>query len=235
MNTLKRPWINLIIAPLSFLVVMIVMSVYFAGQGIQEDLIPLKVSENIPALILAVQVILLVTVYRTAKKDNFNIFEQGWQSENKKQTIQQIGFGILTGIFLTLIYFRLLIPLQTLLQNNIGDFVPAGETLKALGTNSLIFFIANVVLAPFVEESIYRNYVLTRFLERYSVAKSIILSSVFFGLLHWTGGFWYILMTAVCVGLPFAFIAVKQKNILWVFIAHLTLNLIEFLYIALNA
>ena len=231
MTTLKRPWINLIIAPLSFLVVMIVMSVYYASQGVQEELIPLKVSENIPALILVVQVILLVTIYRTAKKDNFNIFEQGWQSENKKQTIQQIGFGILTGIFLTLIYFSLLMPLQTLLQNNIGDFVPAGETLKALGTQNLIFFIANVVLAPFVEESIYRNYVLTRFLEKYSKRKSIILSALFFGLLHWTGGVWYMLMTALFVGVPFALIVVQKKNILWVYTAHLTLNFLEFNYI----
>lgn len=231
MNTLKRPWINLIIAPFLFLFVMIVMSVYFAGQGIQEDLIGLKVSENIPALILVVQVILLVTVYRSAKKDNFNIFEQGWQSENKQQTIQQIGFGILTGLFLTLIYFNLLIPLQTLLQNSLGDFVPAGETLKALGTQKLVFFIANVLLAPFVEESIYRNYVLARFLEKYSISKSVILSALFFGLLHWTGGFWYILITAVFIGFPFAYIVVKQKNIIWVFAAHLTLNLLEYIYI----
>jgi membrane protease YdiL (CAAX protease family) len=122
-------------------------------------------------------------------------------------------------------------PLQTLLQNNIGDFVPAGETLKALGTQNLIFFIANVVLAPFVEESIYRNYVLTRFLEKYSKRKSIILSALFFGLLHWTGGVWYMLMTALFVGVPFALIVVQKKNILWVYTAHLTLNFLEFNYI----
>jgi len=41
-------------------------------------------------------------------------------------------------------------------------------------------------------------------------------------------------MTGILVGLPFALIAVKRKNILWVFIAHLTLNLIEFIYITIK-
>ena len=57
---------------------------------------------------------------------------------------------------------------------------------------------------------------------------------IMFGLLHWVGGLWYMLMTGILVGLPFALIAVKRKNILWVFIAHLTLNLIEFIYITIK-
>lgn len=235
MPTLKRPYLNLILAPLWFLLVMILMSVYFVGQGIAEENVGLTISQHIPTLILCVQLLLFITLYLTSKKDNFKIFSDGWKSTNPSIRFKHILYGVLSGIVLAFLYIKLLSPLQTMMQSTFGDYVPAGETMKVLGTQSLIFFIANVVLAPFVEESVYRNYVLSRFLERYTVAKSIVLSSLFFGLLHWTGGFWYILMTALFVGLPFAFIVVKQKNILWVFIAHLTLNLIEFLYIALNA
>jgi membrane protease YdiL (CAAX protease family) len=109
--------------------------------------------------------------------------------------------------------------------------VPAGETMTVLGKQTIPFFIANVLFAPFVEESLYRNYTLTRFLEKYSSTKSIIVTVTMFGLLHWVGGLWYMLMTGLLVGLPFAIIATKRKNIVWVFVAHLTLNLFEFIYI----
>jgi membrane protease YdiL (CAAX protease family) len=100
-----------------------------------------------------------------------------------------------------------------------------------LGKQSVLFFIANVIFAPFVEESLYRNYTLTRFSEKYSSTKSIIFTVTMFGLLHWVGGLWYIIMTGLLVGVPFAIIATKRKNIIWVFVAHFTLNLFEFIYI----
>jgi membrane protease YdiL (CAAX protease family) len=142
--------------------------------------------------------------------------------------------GVLTGAIIAILYIYLFSPLQTYLQINIGDYVPAGETMTSLGKQTIPFFIANVLLAPFVEESLYRNYSLTRFLENYSQIKSIIMTVIMFGLLHWVGGLWYMLMTGIIVGLPFALIAVKRKNILWVFIAHLTLNFIEFIYITIK-
>ncbi|MBK9643387.1 MAG: CPBP family intramembrane metalloprotease [Saprospiraceae bacterium] len=100
-----------------------------------------------------------------------------------------------------------------------------------MANRQLYFFIANVLFAPFVEESLYRNYTLSKFLEKYSQTKSIIITVIMFGLLHWVGGIWYMLMTGLIVGLPFAIIATKKKNIVWVFVAHLTLNILEFIYI----
>jgi membrane protease YdiL (CAAX protease family) len=103
--------------------------------------------------------------------------------------------------------------------------------MTVLRKQTIPFFIANVLLAPFVEESLYRNYSLTRLSEKYNNTKSIIITLIMFGLLHWVGGFWYILMTGLLVGLPFAIIAKNRKNIVWVFVAHLTLNLLEYIYI----
>jgi membrane protease YdiL (CAAX protease family) len=233
MNSLKRPWTNLILAPIWFLINIVAASIYFGGMGVNETDIPIKITENTPTLILITQVFLLATLLITTRKDGFNIFKNGWPTDKTKLPKDVFG-GVITGAILATSYIYIFSPLQTYLQLNIGDYVPAGETMSTLGKQTIPFFIANVLFAPFVEESLYRNYTLTRFLEKYSQTKSIIISVIMFGLLHWVGGLWYMLMTGLLVGLPFAIIAVKRKNILWVFIAHLTLNLIEFIYIMLK-
>lgn len=233
MNSLKRPWTNLILAPIWFLINIVAASIYFGGIGINETDIPSKITENTALLILITQVLLLSTLLITTRKDGFNILRNGWQTDKTKLPKDVLG-GVLSGAIIATLYIYIFSPLQTYLQINIGDYVPAGETMTSLGKQTIPFFIANVLLAPFVEESLYRNYSLTRFLENYSQTKSIIMTVIMFGLLHWVGGLWYMLMTGILVGLPFALIAVKRKNILWVFIAHLTLNLIEFIYITIK-
>lgn len=230
MNSLKRPWTNLILAPIWFLIIIVAVSIYFGGKGVRETDIPIKIAENTPILILIVQVFLLATLLLTTRKDSYNILKSGWTTDKTKLPIDIFG-GIITGTILATLYFYIFSPLQSYLQLNIGDYVPAGETMTVLAKQTIPFFIANVLFAPFVEESLYRNYTLTRFLEKYSLTNSIIITVTMFGLLHWVGGLWYILMTGLLVGLPFAIIATKRKNIIWVFVAHLTLNLIEFIYI----
>jgi len=230
MNSLKRPWANLVLAPIWFLIIIVALSIYFRLIGVSETDVPIRISENTPTLILIVQVFLLVTLLFTTRKDVFNIIKSGWTTDKTKLPFDIFG-GIITGAILAILYFYLFSPLQTYLQISLGDYVPAGETMTVLGKQTIPFFIANVLFAPFVEESLYRNYTLTRFLEKYSSTKSIIVTVTMFGLLHWVGGLWYMLMTGLLVGLPFAIIATKRKNIVWVFVAHLTLNLFEFIYI----
>jgi len=230
MHTIKKTWTNLILAPLWFLILILAISIYFGGVGVNEKDIPNKITDNTPLIILMVQVLLLSALLLSARKDHFNIFKAGWTIDKKQIPIDVLG-GILTGAVIAVLYFYILSPLQYYLQLNIGDYVPAGETMHALGQQTILFFIANVLFAPFVEESLYRNYALTKFLEQYSPAKSIAITTIMFGLLHWVGGLWYIVMTGLFVGLPFAITAQKRKNIVWVFAAHLTLNLLEFIYI----
>ncbi|HRH66627.1 MAG TPA: type II CAAX endopeptidase family protein [Bacteroidia bacterium] len=234
MNGLKRPWTNLILAPLWFLIIIVVLSIYLGGKGVSETDIPVKIAENTPTIILVVQVFLFATLLLTTRKDGYAIFKTGWTTDRVKLPLDIFG-GISTGAIIAVLYIYILSPLQFYLQLNIGDYVPAGETMTLLGKQVVPFFIANVIFAPLVEESVYRNYSLTRFLEKYSQPHSIILTSAMFGLLHWVGGLWYILLTGLFVGFPFALIAAKRKNIIGVFVAHLTLNLIEFIYITKNS
>ena len=64
----------------------------------------------------------------------------------------------------------------------------------------------------------------------FGVAGAVAISCLLFGLLHWTGGIWYILLTGAVVGGTFAGLFLWRDGVLTPFVAHLTLNLIEFFY-----
>jgi membrane protease YdiL (CAAX protease family) len=118
-------------------------------------------------------------------------------------------------------------------QSTLGDYFPAGSLFPALGATIIPFAIADVLLAPFVEENIYRGYGMTKLLSRFGGTGAILLSSLFFGLLHWSGGFWYILTTGIIVGVPFAILRLRRGNLLVPFGAHLALNFVETLLLSL--
>ena len=135
--------------------------------------------------------------------------------------------GAVIGAPLSVLWIYGIEPILSSIQRAAGDYVPAGTLFTALGAAMLPFAIADVLLAPFVEENIYRGYGMTRLAPRLGPAAAILLTSLFFGLLHWSGGFWYILTTAILVGIPFAILRHWRGNILVPFSAHLALNLVE--------
>lgn len=233
MNLLRTVWWNLILAPIWFLIILFVLIAYYAISGLDQSAIPESMNSIIPFVLLLAQIMMLVYLLVTTQKYGFNIFKKGWQTDKRKLPVDIIG-GFGTGSFIAFIYIYLLSPLQHFLQLHVGDYVPAGETMTSLGKHTMVFFIANVILAPFAEESLYRNFALTAFLKKYGEIKTVVFTSVMFGLMHWLGGFWYILLTGLFVGVPLSIIVIKRGNLIWAFTAHLVLNTIEFTYIVLT-
>jgi membrane protease YdiL (CAAX protease family) len=88
-----------------------------------------------------------------------------------------------------------------------------------------------VLLAPFVEESLYRGYAFATLRQRYGLPATFIILALSFGLLHWAGGVWYILLTGLVAGSLFTGLRVWRHSLLAAFAAHLALNLVEFLFV----
>ncbi|GBF39333.1 CPBP family intramembrane glutamic endopeptidase [Leptospira johnsonii] len=228
MKSIDKTWLNLILAPTWFLIVISVFAVYYSYTGIQANEIELKVSFQTPLIILIVQLLIFATLLSSTRHESFHLFKDAWINSDWK--IQSL-IGIVTGCIIAGLYIYLLSPARIYLQNTLGDYIPAGETAEVFGKQIYIFFIANVLLAPYIEENLYRNFALSNLLHNYGRLKSVLLTSLFFGLLHWTGGFWYMLMTAMFVGIPFAFLTIQSQSIVCAFVSHLTLNVIEFAYV----
>ena len=228
----SRVWWTLLAAPILFLVGIIVASIYFGfvTQGQNVEAIPQMVVDSTPYQLVVVQIWLLLILMKSMKRDGLTWKTIGWKNAEGRRASREVLVGGGLGVALGLLYIFILSPMLTSLQQ-IWDYVPAGELLTSLGASLIPFVIANVLLAPFVEESIYRGYGLTRLLGKFSPPVAVSLSMFFFGILHWTGGLWYILLTGIVAGGLFAWLRVSRKNIIAPFAAHLVVNIIETIYI----
>lgn len=231
----SRLWWTLLAAPILALALIIIASVYFGivTQGKDPAAIPQLVADSTPWQLVALQIWLLLILMKTMKRESLSWKDIGWKLKDGQQLWREILIGAIPGVVIALLYFFVLSPVLVSLQK-IWDYVPAGSVLTALGASLIPFAIADVLFAPFVEESIYRGYGLTRLLERFGQPAAIALSVFFFGILHWTGGFWYIVLVGLVAGIPFAYLRISRKNLIAPFAAHLTLNLIETIFIILG-
>jgi membrane protease YdiL (CAAX protease family) len=231
-SSLKNVWITLGLPPVIFLLAIIIASIYYSAQG-QTD--PAQISQSVAnsmsVILVVIQIALLGIFLCTKRADRLSWRAIGWQVAAGQKTWQEFLLGAIPGMLLGLLYVFVLSPLLTVLQRSVGDYVPAGEILPAVGSGLFAFFIADVLFAPFVEENIYRGYALTRLFGRFRQPAAIVISCVFFGLLHWAGGFWYILLTGAVAGGLFAALFFKRGNLIAPFAAHLALNLVEFLFV----
>lgn len=228
----NRMWWVLLAGPILFLLGILVMSVYYgiALQGKNVDEIPNLVAASTPYQLVAIQILLLIIVSRTLKRDGLTWKDIGWKVAEGQQLWRELLIGAIPGVILAVLYLYILTPMLTALQQ-IWDYVPAGDLLMTLGASLIPFAIADVLFAPFVEESIYRGYGLRQLLGKFSQPIAVVLSMFVFGILHWTGGFWYILLTGILAGGLFAWLRLSRKNIIAPFSAHLALNIVETIFI----
>lgn len=231
----NRLWWTLLAAPLLALILIVLASVYFGivTQGQNVEAMPQMVADSTPYQLVALQIWLLFILMKSMKRDGMTWKDLGWKIGEGQQLWREVIIGAVPGIVLAVLYVFILSPMLTSLQQ-IWDYVPAGELFTALGASLIPFAIADVLLAPFVEESIYRGYGLTRLLGKFSQPAAIALSCFFFGILHWTGGFWYILLTGIVAGGLFVWLRMSRKNIIAPFAAHLALNIVETIFIVMT-
>lgn len=230
----SRVWWTLLAAPILFFLAILVASLYFGfvTQGQNVEAIPEMVIRSTPYQLVAVQIVLFLILMKSMKRDGLTWKDIGWKTVGIQRTSREVVIGGVWGVVLGVLYIFFLSPLLTALQQ-VWDYVPPGELLTTLGASALPFIIANVLFAPFVEESIYRGYGWTRLLERFGKPFTFALSCFFFGILHWTGGFWYILLTGIVAGGLFAWLRISRQNIIAPFSAHLALNIVETVFVML--
>lgn len=215
-----RLWAVLLAGPGLFLAGIVGVSVWVGASGVPPERIGAEVAAYAPQLLVGVLLGLAVIALRLP-------LAALWAVPAPGRALADAGIGAGIGAVLALAYLTVLAPLLTVLQAW-GDYVPPGEVLATISASIPLFFVANVMLAPVVEETIYRGLGLRELTRRHGRGIAVVLSCAAFGLLHWTGGLWYMVLTGVVAGGSFAALAVWRGGLVAPFAAHLTLNLIEF-------
>ncbi len=230
-HTRSGLWLALGAPPVLFLLVIVAASIVVGAAGVTDPgAIAATVSGATPWLLLAAQVAMLGVLVWIYRLDPTALDRFGWRAGAGWRGA--VALGVTAGVVLALLYVSVLSPAMVWLQRTVGDYVPAGELLPSLGTSLAPFFIANVVLAPFVEEALYRGYALPRLVDRFGLPFGLALHAIGFGLLHWSGGAWYMLLTGVVAGGLLAALALWRRDLAAAYAAHLALNLVEFGFVA---
>lgn len=211
--------------PALFLLGIVGASIFFAVREVPQAQIPERVMVLVPYILLGVLVCLAVVMTAFASQA-----KAAWMLPNFSKAVSDITAGLFAGILLAIAYLYWLAPLLETLQRTFGDFVPPGAVLPTVSSSIGAFFIANVMLAPLVEETLYRGIAIPLLTAHLGALWAVVLTCVFFGLLHWAGGFWYVLLTGIVAGGAFAGLFYWRGGVLAPFAAHLALNLIEFIY-----
>jgi uncharacterized protein len=224
--SLTKLAVLLLAGPVLFLLAIVLVSVGLAVMGTPPDQIGAAVPRYVPHILLAVLLALAALLTGLVP------VRQVWVRPHPGRTLTDTALGAAVGAVLAGVYLTLLAPLLESLQRNPGDYVPPGAVLTTLSSQIGLFFVANVLLAPVVEETLYRGVALQGLTLRFGRMTAVLISCAAFGTLHWTGGLWYMLLTGIIAGGSFSALAVLRGGLIAPFAAHLTLNLIEFAYTA---
>ncbi|MEQ1901997.1 MAG: CPBP family intramembrane glutamic endopeptidase [Devosia sp.] len=220
----------LAIPPILFLIATVAFAFYFGSQGAAPEQIAVLTQTAAPWILVVTQILLLGLVVILSRGSR----DLGWKLPRDKTAWIEALVGAAWGIGLGFAYVLVLAPALTWLQANLGDYVPAGSVLPTVGASLVPFFIGDVLLAPFVEEWIYRGWATSRLLLRYGALPTALIVCVAFGLLHWAGGIWYMLLVGGVAGGLFITLRLARRNLIAPFAAHLGLNAVEYLSVFLG-
>jgi membrane protease YdiL (CAAX protease family) len=103
--------------------------------------------------------------------------------------------------------------------------VPIEELFRYKNT-AILFMAMAVLVAPLVEETVFRGYLYPLFAKYFGVGTSILVTGVLFGLMHgaqlgWT---WGLVSVLIVVGVIFTFVRARTGSVFASFLLHLGYN-----------
>jgi hypothetical protein len=82
-----------------------------------------RTQDAIPYILIVVQIIVLLLVFRALKADGLTLSGIGWQIPGSNRSWLEVAIGACVGVALGLLYVLVLLPLLEFLQRNLGDYV----------------------------------------------------------------------------------------------------------------
>lgn len=168
----------------------------------------------------------LTMIYRTLHKNNQSI--KMWLKPVRiriLETLAGVIFPEMLGVGILLLASTIFISFGSL---------PAEETLKSttMGTDYWVqYFVLSCLLAPFCEEIIFRGFLFEKLLGTNSMKKSILITSLVFGIMHGLSG-----VSPAIVSIVLCVLYKKYNSLIPCMAVHFLHNLMVFLvrYSVLN-
>jgi membrane protease YdiL (CAAX protease family) len=150
-----------------------------------------------------------------------------------RQPLRDLGAGLLTGVLLIVAGSVTLALVRFLTSQVIGHEPSTPEQVMDCVRGSALAFLGPVVVvvAPFGEELFFRGFLYKGLRRRRSIAVSVVISSVAFGLVH---VYPLLIPALVVVGAGLALVYERRQSLLASMVAHATFNLLGFITIFMS-
>lgn len=122
---------------------------------------------------------------------------------------------------------------ETVWQSGTASHLDVGRALRASfgGPPGIALIMATVLVAPIVEELLYRGYLLGALIDRIPAAPAIITSALLFVTLHFEAAN---LVAALCLGVGTAWCAVRIRSVVPGLVVHVASNAFGMWYATLG-
>lgn len=185
----------------------------FGGRPIEEIL-----SESANFYYTLGIILTFVILHRRSKKRGSSLREDvtlECRELKWKRIFYLVGMGFGFGFF-----FSALVTVVPFPKGLMESYISSSEGIKN-GTDPLIALLSTVLLAPVVEEIIFRGYMLNRLLSWFDEKKSILITAVVFALCH-VSLIW--IAYAFLMGAVLAKVSVEEDNISYSMALHIGFN-----------
>ncbi len=220
-----RPWFLLVLPPISLTSLSIIVGVIgvINAEG-DRSVINSTINEWIPVILMVNHGLLFAVLLWFLKLDGLKLADIGWTKSltDWRGLLVEMATGVLAGIVFYILH-------QYVWQSAVNWIATGLPTLRTasdsapIGSNLLLSVTIGIVLGGFVEEQVYRGYVLTRLSEKMSMIMAVPSMIFFFMLLHiglgWTG-----MVVAGLTGLMLTLLFIWRRSIYAVIIAHALIN-----------
>ena len=183
------------------------------GKMFSKEYLTLVSQAVIPMLILA-DIILMIPMFIYAYKKHIKLY----QKVSALNTLKLISLGLILNFIVTIVVDNLPKSLTTSQYDQLISMI--------LTDSFLLTFLSSAILAPVIEELIFR-FGICGLIYKDNEKKAIFISALMFGIAHFN----LIQSTyAFILGLILAYVYVKSKNLLTSTILHITINGSSILY-----
>lgn len=223
---IEKQWqIWLVLSAPSLLIGILVLAFSAAGlyflEVTNEDLNS-YIENMLPVIIVINHTIILWLLIYVLKQNSLHLWHIGWQAPSGN-LIVEIFAGLACGLLLYLFKEIIFDSVRALMMGRHPTFTSLFNFQLHISEIPLMFV---AVFLIFIEESVFRGFGIRVLQHRYGLFKTVMITSVFFGFLHWGNGIIAILYTGI-IGLFYALIFLwRNKNLAAVTVAHGFYNLL---------
>ena len=229
-------WIDLLFLVIFWiggtLVATIALAIIFQSRGIswmqlQQSSRPMSAFIIVDQVAISLFLMIYLAVYTRLRFDAPFWRTLGWHDFDrvtKSRAVTYLQFVVLGFVLSALVQLAsAAFPAKTKLP--IENFFQDRES-------ALLLMLMSVLLAPVVEETIFRGYIYPVVARSFGIGASVVATGMLFGLLHaeqLKGGLWQIALMMV-VGIIFTWVRARKRTVLASYLLHLSYN--SFLFLA---